>query len=49
MGARVRESASEAWTDEGPRRSAGAGTVLGVELAYTLAGLEKAFQGLKIP
>jgi hypothetical protein len=49
MGARVRELASEAWRDEGPRRSAGAGTVLGVELAYTLAGLEKVFRDLRIP
>jgi len=39
MGARVRELASEAWRDEGPRRSAGAGTVPGVELAYMLAGV----------
>jgi hypothetical protein len=49
MGARVPESASEAWTDEGPRRSAGADTVPGVELAYMPAGLEGGFQGLKVP
>ncbi len=49
MGARVRELASEAWRDEGQRRSAGAGTVPGVELAYMLVGLEKVFQGLRIP
>ena len=49
MGARVRELASEAWRDEGPRRLAGAGTVLGVEPAYMLAGLEKLFQSPRIP
>ena len=49
MGARVRELASEAWRDEGLRRSAGVGTVLGVELAYMLAGLEKVYQGFRIP
>ena len=49
MGAHVRESASEAWTDEGPRRSVGAGTVPGVELAYMPAALEKVFQDLTVP
>jgi hypothetical protein len=49
MGARVRESASEAWRDGGPRRSVGAGTVPGVVLAYMPAGLEKVFQGLRVP
>lgn len=48
MGARVPESASEAWTDEVPRRSVGADTVLGVELAYMPAGLEGVFQGLRV-
>jgi len=36
MGARVRGLASEASRDEGPRHSAGAGTVPGVELACML-------------
>lgn len=48
MGARVPESASEAWTDEDLRHSVEAGTAPGVELAYTLAGLEEVFQGLTI-
>ena len=48
MGAHVRGLASEAWRDEDPRHSAGVGTVRGVELAYTLAELEKVFQRLII-
>ncbi len=43
MGVRVRELASEAWMDEGPRRSAVAGTVRGEEPACMLAELEKTF------
>ena len=41
MGAHVRGLASEAWRDEDPRHSAGAGAVPVVELACMLVGLER--------
>ena len=49
MGAHVRGLASEAWRDEDPRHSAGAGAVPVVELACMLVGLERVFQRLIVP